>query len=308
MKKFIIISCFLFLSILGGFGQIRVPVSRTEQSNKEQKENETTKRASWLERHAIWTYDLRKIKENKTGDTLNSLDSLVPSNNKDALKENNYNCDSLLRRTKEKDKYLIAIRTVYKDEELRHLNNSHLVILSYNDDTPKGNDYDCDSLSQRVKEQVEFLNAYRTACGNDELKRLIKSPLEKVYDSTRIKCHKLLIEELYKVNKDDGVKRVYIVFFPLLEHYGELNNEIKLMIASVINSFDATKGFPSIELQKDVFYQSLNSSKYYTQYRYNTNVHQEIKYLEDVINDTKALFDDPSKFTKENFEKQLKKL
>lgn len=307
MKKFIIISCFLFLSILGGFGQIRVPVSRTEQSNKEQKENETTKRASLLERQAIWTYDLRKIRENKTGDTLNSLDSLVSSNNKDALKENNYNCDSLLRRTKEKDEYLIAIRTVYKDEELRLLNNSHLVILSYNDDTPKGKDYDCDSLLQRANDQDEFLKAYKTLYGYDELKRLIKSPLEKPYNSDHIECHKQLIK-LYDIDNDEGSRNLYKIYYPLLDHYGELNNEIKLMIESVIKSFDATKGFPSIELQKDVFYQSLNSSKYYTQYRYNTNVHQEIKYLEGVINDTKALFDDPSKFTKENFEKQLKKL
>lgn len=164
----------------------------------------------------------------------------------------------------------------------------------------------CDSLLSKNQELDSIIKAYKVVYGGDEyVKGLIKDPLKKACNPVQIGYHKELIELYKESGLNNDVKRVYEVYFPLLNYYEVYNNEIIGFIRKVVESFDSN---PNKELERDAFNQSLRDCRYYKEFRYKNSVNQEIVYLEDVINDTKALFEDPSKFTKENFEAQLKKL
>jgi hypothetical protein len=93
----------------------------------------------------------------------------------------------------------------------------------------------------------------------------------------------------------------------LLENYGKYNKYLAKLIQRVIKSFELI-GIPDSKTEKELFNEGLEEMEYFKKYRYKRNISQEIKYLEDVINDTKALFDNPSKFKKESFEEQLRRL
>ena len=98
-----------------------------------------------------------------------------------------------------------------------------------------------------------------------------------------------------------------------MENYGKWNDEIAGFISRVVKTFERRfPNNPSIESEKENIKKSLESCEYYKEYRYKYNGNpvsgRYIEYLDNVIKDTDALFDDPSKFKKENFEEQLKKL
>lgn len=171
--------------------------------------------------------------------------------------------------------------------------------------SPHGNIVSGDTIPEgglsKVKEA--FLAVY-----GDNFESLIKDPLEIAYDSTQIEYHKRLIE-LFDYKKDKGMDKLYRIYYPMLENYGRYNDETIQLIKSVVKKFELLDpNVPDIEFEKDLFFKSVDNSAYYSEYRYKESAKQTIKHLEDVIKDTKSLFEDPSKFTKENFEKQLERL
>lgn len=140
----------------------------------------------------------------------------------------------------------------------------------------------------------------------DFYRSLITTPLVKKYDSIQVYCFKktaLLFD--YKNKKE--MKWVYEVYYPLLENYGKYNKDIAKLIQRVIKSFELL-GTPDSKTEKELFNEGLEEMEYFKKYRYKSNISQEIKYLEDVIKETQSLFEDPSKFIKENFEVQLRRL
>ncbi|MBR3698824.1 MAG: hypothetical protein IKM85_04815 [Bacteroidales bacterium] len=193
----------------------------------------------------------------------------------------------------------------------------------------ENNDGDCKECEEKLKElnqtkenletQVNDLNARLVISGSvfsiDDkyyYQDLFTSALKRKYDPSLVDCHKKTVAIFDYKNKKE-MKWVYDVYYPLLENYGKYNEEIARLIKNEIILFEW--GNPDIEAEKDSFNNALENSEYYREYRYmginskNKEIpSRKIQYLEDVINDTKALFEDPSKFTKENFEKQRMKL
>ena len=186
-------------------------------------------------------------------------------------------------------------------------------------------DYDdcaqCDSLMKVLKYEKESLekqlNDLKTKLGNTNAildiddsyfyRSLILTPLTEKYDSILVDCYIKTISLFDYENKNE-MKGVYELYFPMLKNYGQYNQDIIKLIRRIINSFDLIKPIPNINTEKDLFNQGLEEMEYFKKYRYKSNIHQEIKYLEDVIDGTNSLFDDPAKFKKEYFEEQLKKL
>ena len=140
----------------------------------------------------------------------------------------------------------------------------------------------------------------------DFYRSLITTPLTKKYDTIQVDCYKKTISMFDHENKKE-MKWVYEIYYPLLENYWKYNHDLERLIQRVIRSFDLL-AVPDINNEKELFNDGLQKMEYYKEYRYKSNISQEIKYLEDVINDTKSLFEDSSRFTKENFEKQLRRL
>lgn len=140
----------------------------------------------------------------------------------------------------------------------------------------------------------------------DFYRNLIMSPLGEKYDSIQVEYYKKIVALFDHENKKE-MKWVYEVYYPLLENYGQYNKDLAKLIQMVITSFELL-GVPNPQNEKNVFYYGIDNMEYYKKYRHKSNINQEIKYLEDVINDTKLLFNNHSKFTKENFEEQLRKL
>lgn len=146
---------------------------------------------------------------------------------------------------------------------------------------------------------------------------LITTPLERKYDSSLVESYKKTVA-LFDFENKEEMKWVYEVYYPLLENYGQYNNDIAILIERVVKSFEKLAQFgntPDKEIEKKLFVQDLEESEYFKKYRYmgvsskkKDNPSRKIDYLENVINDTKMLFEDPSLFTKENFEDQMKKL
>lgn len=140
----------------------------------------------------------------------------------------------------------------------------------------------------------------------DFYRSLITTPLTKKYDSIQVDCYKKTIAMFDHENKKE-MKWVYEIYYPLLENYWKYNQDLEILIQRVIRSFDLL-AVPDINNEKELFNDGLQKMEYFKEYRYKSNISQEIKYLEDVISDTKSLFEDSSRFTKENFEEQLRRL
>lgn len=179
---------------------------------------------------------------------------------------------------------------------------------------------ECESQLAEVKKANENLqkqvNDFEKKRGNikavmdiddrDFYRSLIMTPLEKKYDSIQTEYYKKTVALFDHENKKE-MKWVFEVYYPLLENYGNYNKELAKLIQKVIKSFELI-GIPDSKTEKELFNVGLEKMEYFKKYRYKSNISQEIKYLEDVINDTKSLFDNPSKFKKESFEEQLRKL
>lgn len=178
----------------------------------------------------------------------------------------------------------------------------------------------CENQLANVKKENKNLqkqvNDLKTKLGNtkvimdiddrDFYRSLITTPLVKKYDSIQVDYYKKTAVLFDYENKKE-MKWVYEVYFPLLENYGKYNKDLAKLIQRVIGAFEKYD-VPDIETVKEIFKEGLEKTEYFKKYRYKSNISQEIKYLEDVIKDTKSLFDDPSKFKKENFEEQLRRL
>lgn len=178
----------------------------------------------------------------------------------------------------------------------------------------------CENQLANVKKENKNLqkqvNDLKTKLGNtkaimdiddrDFYRSLITSPLEMKYDSIQVEYYKKTVALFDHENKKE-MKWVYEVYYPLLENYGKYNKDLAKLIQRVIKSFELL-GIPDSETEKELFKEGLEETEYFMKYRQKSNISQEIKYLEDVIKDTKLLFDNPSKFKKENFEEQLKRL
>ena len=180
----------------------------------------------------------------------------------------------------------------------------------------------CENQLANVKKENKNLqkqvNDLKTKLGNtraimdiddrDFYRSLITSPLEKKYDSIQVEYYKKTVALFDHENKKE-MKWVYEVYYPLLENYGKYNKDIAKLIQRVIKSFELL-GIPDSKTEKELFNEGLEETEYFKKYniRSRKNISQEIKYLEDVINDTKLLFDNPSKFKKEYFEEQLRRL
>lgn len=178
----------------------------------------------------------------------------------------------------------------------------------------------CESQLANVKKENKNLqkqvNDLKTKLGNtkavmdiddrDFYQSLIMAPLGKKYDSIQVDYYKKTVA-LFDYNSKKEMKLAYEVYYPLLENYGKFNKDVARLIQRVIKSFELL-GIPDSETEKELFNKGWEETEYYKNYRHNEGFSYEIKYLEDVIEDTKLLFDNPSKFKKENFEEQLKKL
>ena len=140
----------------------------------------------------------------------------------------------------------------------------------------------------------------------DFYRSLITTPLEKKYDSIEVDYYKKTAAVFDHENKKE-MKWVYEVYYPLLENYGKYNEDLAKLIRKVIRRLELPDA-PNSKTEKAFFNEDLEEMEYFKKYRYKSNISQEIKYLETVINDTKLLFDNPSKFKKENFEEQLRRL
>lgn len=165
----------------------------------------------------------------------------------------------------------------------------------------------------RLEKEVDELNkklgnakALLDIDDRDFYRSLITIPLEKKYDSIQVDYYKETVALFDHENKKE-MKWVYEVYYPLLENYGKYNKYLAKLIQRVIKSFELI-GIPDSKTEKELFNEGLEEMGYFKEYRYKRNISQEIKYLEDVINDTKMLFDNPSKFKKEGFEEQLRRL
>lgn len=165
----------------------------------------------------------------------------------------------------------------------------------------------------RLEKEVDELNkklgnakALLDIDDRDFYRSLITIPLEKKYDTIQVDYYKKTVALFDHENKKE-MKWVYEVYYPLLENYGKYNKHLAKLIQRVIKSFELI-GIPDSKTEKELFNEALEEMEYFKKYRYKRNISQEIKYLEDVINDTKALFDNPSKFKKESFEEQLRRL
>ena len=167
------------------------------------------------------------------------------------------------------------------------------------------------SLRKQVNDLKTKLGNAKTIMDVDDrdfYRSLIMSPLEKKYDSIQVEYYKKTVALFDHENKKE-MNWVYEVYFPLLENYGKYNKDLAKLIQRVIKSFELL-GTPDLKTEKELFNEGLEETEYFKKYnkRSRRNISQEIKYLEDVITDTKSLFEDSSKFTKENFEKQLRRL
>lgn len=164
-----------------------------------------------------------------------------------------------------------------------------------------------DSMQKQVNDLEMKLNIIKSMLDNNEVffRNLIMAPLEEKYDSTKVECYKNTVGIFDHESKDE-MKMVYEIYYPLLENYGRYNNEVAELIRSEIELFD--KLTPSSKIEKDHFDDKLEETEYFKKYRYKENIGQEIKYLEDVINNVKSLFEDSLKFKKENFEMQYRLL
>lgn len=179
---------------------------------------------------------------------------------------------------------------------------------------------ECENQLANVKKENKNLqkqvNDLKTKLGNtkaimdiddrDFYRSLITTPLVKKYDSIQVDYFKKTAVLFDYENKKE-MKWVYEVYYPLLDNYGKYNKDLAKLIKKVIKSFELL-GAPDSKTEKELFNEGLKETEYFQKYRYKSNISQEIKYLEDVINDTKLLFDNPSKFNKENFEEQLRRL
>lgn len=178
----------------------------------------------------------------------------------------------------------------------------------------------CESQLANAKKEKNNLekqvNDLKTKLGNtktimdiddrDFYRSLITIPLEKKYDSIQVDYYKKTVALFDHDNKKE-MKWVYEVYYPLLENYGKYNDDLAKLIGKVIRRFKLP-GTLNSRSEKEQFNEGLEEMEYFKEYRYKRNISQEIKYLEDVINDTRLLFDNPSKFKKESFEEQLRKL
>ena len=180
----------------------------------------------------------------------------------------------------------------------------------------------CENQLANVKKENESLqkqiNDLNMKLGNtkaimdiddrDFYRSLITSPLEKKYDSIQVEYYKKTVALFDHENKKE-MKWVYEVYYPLLENYGKYNEDLAKLIRKVIRRFELPDA-PNSKTEKELFNEGLEETEYFKKYniRSRKNISQEIKYLEDVINDTKLLFDNPSKFKKEYFEEQLRRL
>lgn len=144
----------------------------------------------------------------------------------------------------------------------------------------------------------------------DFFERLIMDPLGKMYDSALVERHKQAIAQ---INFDDKekMKERYNWCYPLLENYGKYNNEMAGFVLTVVRSFEQSARFdkiPNIMREKEGYLVFSYNQSEYKKVRKNKHSRQKIDYLDMVHESTLSLFDDPSKFTKENFVEQLKKL
>lgn len=162
-----------------------------------------------------------------------------------------------------------------------------------------------------VKTSVEKID------DKDFYRSLITTPLTKKYDSIQLDFYKKSTNFFDHETKNE-MKWIYDVFYPLLDNYGKFTQDVAQIIKGVIKSFEKlaeTGNVPNQEIEKDLFEKKLKDTDYFMNYRYmgvsskkKDNPSRRIDYLEDVINDTRALFEDPSRFKKESFEEQLRRL
>lgn len=316
---FILVSCLLFSTLqLCAQSPVDSLAVHNKQSQTENKQKETVKARS------------PKVRKEQKSPVIS-----------DTIRTQQEGCDSLLRRTRDLGKIINAYKAVYGEDEYNKAiqgfrQNQDVESLEGQKEQSQAENKqpkrkwnwgratskkeqenhaiqpkqeNCDSLSEKTKELEAIINAYKAVYGGDEyIKALIETPLEKVCDTVQINYHKQLIDFYVKDGLNDDVMIVYEVYYPLLERYEVFNNELKVIIWNIVRSFEGNTSNPNKDLERDAFYQSLRGCSYYREYRYKSNVNQEIVYLEEVIGATKELFEDPSKFTKENFLEQFDKL
>lgn len=164
-------------------------------------------------------------------------------------------------------------------------------------------------LQKQVNDLQTKIDNTKAIMGIDDrdfYRSLITTPLKKKYDSIQVDYYKKTAALFDYENKKE-MKWVYDNYYPLLENYGKYNENLAKLIRKVIRRFELPDALNS-ETEKELFNEGLEMMEYSKKYRWKVSASQEIKYLEDVIKDTQSLFDNSSKFTKENFEEQLRKL
>ena len=171
-------------------------------------------------------------------------------------------------------------------------------------------------LEEKVIGLEESLGSAKAVYDIDNLefyRNLFTAPLAKKYDSIQVDCYKKTVEVFDHKGKEE-MKWVYEVYYPLLENYGQYSRDVAKLIEKVVNLFKES-GQPNREIVEELFKEDLENMEYFQKYRYmgvnskkKDNPARKIDYLEDVIAETRALFEQSEKFTKENFEAQLETL
>ena len=168
---------------------------------------------------------------------------------------------------------------------------------------------DKDNLQKQLDSYIEDYNKAKdvyTITDKDLYRDIITTPLAQKYDSKKVDYY-MKIAQANNDDTNEDIKWIYNVYYPLLKNYGQHNQDLAKIIQGVIKTFEKI-GDPDPNTEKTIFDDRLEETDYSKNYRWVKNINQEIKYLEDVIMETRSLFDDTSKFTKENFEEQLRRL
>lgn len=210
--------------------------------------------------------------------------------------------------------------TLLEDESVQIEPKKYIIQKSRSNTLRKNDCKECEEKLQKMEEEKTQLEgklsdlneligdakAINDIDNRDFYRNLITAPLAKKYDSIQVDCY-LKTASLFDHESKEEMKWVYEVYYPLLENYGQYNSDVATLIEKVIKSFELVD-LPVRDIEMELFKADLEKSEYYKKYRYKRNISQEIKYLEEVIAETMALFQQNDSFTKENFEAQLEKL
>lgn len=167
---------------------------------------------------------------------------------------------------------------------------------------------DMAGLQKEALDLEEMLRPVMTTKDYDFFVELMMSSCEKAYDSIQIERHKRAIE-LLDYKDEDRMNRGHDFYYPVLENYGRYNEEMIKVVNDFVRMFERfdVKDLNPNNL-KGAFEREYEATDYYKMKKGDGLGRKKIKYLDMVYESTLSLFDDPSKFTKENFVEQLKKL